>query len=117
MTTKTARLLLLAAGTLGTSAALAAHRTYDRRLDAPPGGQLTIDIDVGSVSVVGTDSPEVTIHADLQGSASFLNRLHIDTRQTPSGVTLSARTLHHGWLDWLDWLDCEPRAASSTCGV
>lgn len=105
MTTSTARLLLIITAILSSSVVLAAQRTYDKRLDAPPGGQLTVDTDVGSVSVVGTDSSEVTIHADLQGSESFLNRLHISTEQTPSGVTVSARVDDGGWLDWLHWFD------------
>lgn len=103
--TTSARLLLIAAAMLSTSVVLAAQRTYDKRLDAPPGGQLTVDTDVGSVSVVGTDSPEVTIHADLQGSESLLNRLQISTEQNSSGVTVSARVDNGGWLDWLHWFD------------
>jgi len=105
MTRSTARLLALIVAALGTSAAVAAQRTYDKRLDAPPGGRLTLDADVGSVIVVGRDAPEVVIHADLQGSESFLADFRISAEQTASGVTVSARTPHRGLFNWLDWLD------------
>src|SRR6185437_10079871 len=103
MNTRTVRALMILSVMLGTSAALAAGRTYDKRLDAPPGGHLTFDTDVGSVTVVGRDAPQVVIHADLQGSEDFLNRLHISAEQTPTGVTFSARVAHDGWHNWFNF--------------
>ncbi len=100
MAKSAAKVMLILAAILGTSLALAAQRTFDKRLDAPAGGQLTFDADVGSVSVVGRDAPQVVIHADLEGSQSFLDRLHISAVQTPSGVTISAQMDHSGWFDW-----------------
>lgn len=101
MATSTARLMVILAATLGTSVAFAAQRTYDKTLNAPAGGQLTFDADVGSVSVVGSDASQVVVHADLEGSQSFLDRLHIDAEQTPSGVTISERA-DHGWSGWFN---------------
>lgn len=108
MAGSTARLMVIIAATLGTSVALAAQRSYDKRLDAPPGGRLTFDSDVGSVAVVGRDAREVVIHADLEGPESFLSSLRITAEQTSSGVTVTAHTPHHDWLGWLDWLDWGP---------
>lgn len=105
MTTSTARLLVIIVAMLGTSVALAAERTYDKRLDAPPGGRLSFDADVGAVVVVGSDAPEVVIHAELQGSESFLSDLRISAEQTSSGVTVSTRSSRSGWFDWLGWFD------------
>ncbi|HEX3843133.1 MAG TPA: DUF4097 family beta strand repeat-containing protein [Steroidobacteraceae bacterium] len=105
MTTSTARLLVITVAVLGTSAALAAQRTYDKRLDAPPGGRLTFDADAGSVVIVGRDAPEVVIHADVQGPESFLEGLRISAEQTSSGVTVSAHSAHNGWFDWSDWFN------------
>lgn len=102
MTTSTAKMLVIVAATLCTSVAFAAQRTFDKKLSAPPGGRLTFDADVGSVAVAGTDAPEVVVHAELQGSESFLNRLHISTEQTPSGVTIVAHVDHGGWSDWFN---------------
>ena len=98
MATSTARLMLIITACLGTSVALAAHRTYDNRLNAPQGGQLTFDADVGSVTVVGRDTHEVVVHADLDASESFLSDFHINAEQTPSGVTISARKSHKDWF-------------------
>ena len=101
MTTSTARLLVIIVAALGSSAALAAQKTYDKRLDAPPGGRLTFDADVGSVVVVGRDAPEVVIHADLQGSDSLLDGFRISAEQTSSGVRVSAHAPHEGLFGWL----------------
>jgi hypothetical protein len=101
MTRSTTRLLVILVAALGSSAVLAAQRTYDKRLDAPPGGRLTFDADVGSVVIVGRDAPEVVLHADLEGSQSFLDGFRISAEQTSSGVTVSARGAHEGWLGWL----------------
>lgn len=99
MAHSTARLILTIAATLGTSVALAAHRTYDNRLNAPPGGRLTFEADVGSVTVVGGDARYVVVHADMRASESFLSDFHIDAQQTQSGVTISARK-SHPWFQW-----------------
>lgn len=94
MPSSTARLTAIIAATFVTSVTFAAQRTYDKRLDAPPNGQLTFRADVGSVAVVGHDAPEVVVHADLEGSESFLSDFHISTERTPSGVTIFARRTH-----------------------
>lgn len=117
MTSSTARLTVILAATLVTSVAVAAERTYDKRLDAPPGGHLTFDADVGSVSVVGGDAPAVAVHADIEGSQSLLDRLHITTEKTPSGVTISERVDHEGWLGWLGWLNSGPSRVRFTVEV
>jgi hypothetical protein len=96
---------MILVATLTASTVLAAQSTYDKALDAPAGGRMTFDADVGSVSVVGTDAHQVIIHAELEGSDSALRRLHIDAEQTPTGITVTARVAHSGWLGWLDWLD------------
>ncbi|HEY7890339.1 MAG TPA: DUF4097 family beta strand repeat-containing protein [Steroidobacteraceae bacterium] len=103
MATSTAKILAIIAATLCTSVALAAQRTFDKQLSAPPGGRLTFDADVGSVTIVGRDAPEVVVHAKLEGSESLLDRLHIRAEQTASGVTVAARAAHNGWLDWFSW--------------
>lgn len=97
MPNSTARLVAIIGASFLTSVAFAAQKTYDKRLDAPPGGQLTFRADVGSVAVVGRDAPEVVVHADLEGSESFLSDFHISAEQTPSGVTILARKTHNYW--------------------
>jgi hypothetical protein len=101
MAKSAAKFTLILAAMLGTSVTLAAQRTFDKRLDAPAGGQLTFDADIGSVAVTGGDVPQVVVHADLEGSQSFLDRVHISAEQTASGVTISVRLDHTDWFDWL----------------
>jgi Putative adhesin len=103
MATSTARFMLLLAALLGTSVALAAQRTYDKTLTAPPGGQLTFDTVVGSVAIVGHDVPAVVIHAELRGPESFLNQIRISAKQTPAGVAVSAHGAGSGLFDWFHW--------------
>jgi hypothetical protein len=96
-----AKFMLILAAILGTSVALAAQRTFDQRLQAPAGGRLTFDADVGSVTVTGGDVSQVVVHADLKGSDSFLNRIHISAEQTSSGVTIRLHMDHDSWFDML----------------
>lgn len=103
MASSIARTTMVLIATLATSVALAAQSTYDKTVDAPPGGRLTVDADVGSVSVVGSDTQQVVVHAEVEGSESFLHRLHISAGQTSSGVAVSARVENDSWLDWLGW--------------
>jgi hypothetical protein len=105
MATSAARLLIIVAAALGTSVAAAAQRTFDKRLDAIPGGRLTFEADVGSVAVIGRDADQVIIHAELRGSDSFLERIRITAEQTLSGVVVSVHMRHAGWLGFFDWLD------------
>lgn len=98
-----AKILLVLAAVLATSAALAAERTFDKRLDAPPGGRLTFDADEGSVTVTGSDTHQVVVHADMEGSDTFLNRLHVSAQQTPTGVTILTRRDRNGWFPWFNF--------------
>lgn len=91
--------MLILASALSTSVALAAERTFDKRLDAPAGGRLTFDADVGSVAVTGGDVSQVVVHADLEGSDSFLNRLHVSAEQTASGVTITVHEDHGSFFE------------------
>ncbi|MFZ0499802.1 MAG: DUF4097 family beta strand repeat-containing protein [Steroidobacteraceae bacterium] len=101
MAKSAAKFMLIVAAILGTSVALAAQRSFDQRLNAPAGGRLTFDADVGSVAVTGGDVSQVVVHADLEGSESFLNRIHISAEQTSSGVTILVHMDHDSWLDLL----------------
>ncbi len=93
------RFMLILAAILGTSVALPAQRTFDKRLEAPAGGRLTFDADVGSVAVTGGDVSQVVVHADLEGTDSFLSRVHVGAEQTASGVTITVRTDHSSFFD------------------
>jgi hypothetical protein len=99
--------MLIVAATLVTSAAFATQKSYDRRFSAPAGGRLTIDAAVGSVVVIGGHTAEVSVHAKIEGSTAFVDRVHISAGQTASGVTISSRGADrdslHGFLRWLNF--------------
>ena len=101
MARPTARLLLMLTATLLSCAACGVQGTYDRQLSAPPGGHLRLQTDVGSVTLTGQNIPEVRVHAQLHGSKSFLEHVHISTRHTTTGIAI---TVHedHGWFRWFD---------------
>jgi len=82
--------MVLIATMLAAPAALAAHRSYEKQFSAPSSGRLTFRTQVGSVQVVGSSTGKVTVRAQLTGSKSFLNRVHITARETAAGVTVSA---------------------------
>lgn len=102
MTRPTARLLLILAATLFASATFAAQRSYDRKITAPPGGHLTLETDVGSVGLIGQNTPEVLVHAQLHGSKSFLERVHISTLRTAYGIAITVHEEPRGWFHWFD---------------
>jgi hypothetical protein len=97
-----ARLLLMLTATLVSCAACGAQGTYDRQISAPAGGQLRLQMDVGSVTLTGQNSPDVLVHAQLHGSKSFLQRVHISTRRTGSGIAITVHEDHRGWFHWFN---------------
>jgi DUF4097 and DUF4098 domain-containing protein YvlB len=80
------------------SASFAAQKSFDKRFNVQPGGHLTLDTDVGSVSIVGRDTREVVIHADMSDS----DHLDVAAEQNSSGVTVTGRVTGRSWLDRLD---------------
>src|ERR1700722_1094958 len=98
MVTRTYRFLLIVSLSLVASASLAAQQSFDKRFNVPPGGHLTLDTDVGSVAIVGRDTHEVVIHADMSDSDHF----DVTAGQTSAGVTVTGHVTRRSWLDWLD---------------
>jgi DUF4097 and DUF4098 domain-containing protein YvlB len=88
---------MIVAVSLATSASLAAEQSFDKRFNAPPGGHLTLDTDVGSVAIVGRNIREVVIHAEMSDS----DRLHIAAELNSSGVSVTGHVKQRNWLDWL----------------
>src|SRR5882724_7144447 len=103
MATRTHTLLGILAVALIASVSLSAQKAFDRRFDVAPGGQLRLDADVGSVALVGRAGHEVVVHAQVNGSDSFLADLDITAEQTSSGVTVTAHKTHSGWFDWFNY--------------
>ncbi|EQD50019.1 conserved hypothetical protein, secreted, partial [mine drainage metagenome] len=96
--------MVLIAAILAAPVALAAHRTYAKQFSAPNGGRLTLHTQVGSVHVIGAQTRNVTIRAQLTGTKSFLNSIHIHAEQTPTGVTISAHIDHREMHHWFHFI-------------
>jgi hypothetical protein len=103
MVTWSCRALAILGCALATAPSFAADKTFDQRFNAPPGGRLTFDADVGSVSVVGHDSRELTVHAQMRGSSDFLDHMTVTAVQSASGVTVTEHVAHHHFFGWLWW--------------
>ncbi len=95
---KLAAVLLLG---IAASTSLAAQRTFDKRFAVSPGGQLIVDTSMGSVEIVGQDSHEVAVHAEITGSNAFVERFKLTAEQESSGVTVRSETdPFRSWFDW-----------------
>jgi len=98
MVTRTFRFLVILPVWFAASAAFAAPKSFDQRFNAPPGGHLTLDTDVGSVAIVGHDTHEIVIHADMSDS----DHLDVTAVQNSLGVTVIGRVKGRSWFDRLD---------------
>jgi DUF4097 and DUF4098 domain-containing protein YvlB len=96
MVTWACRLLVIAAASLAAATSLAEEQSFDKRFNVQPGGHLTLDTDVGSVVVVGRDTQEVVIHAQMSDS----DHLQITAEQNSSGVSVTGHVTQHTWFDW-----------------
>ena len=92
--------MVLIAAILAAPAALAAHRSFEKQFSAPSNGRLTLHTQVGSVHVLGSSTGKVTVSAQLTGTKSFLDRIHITARETAAGVTVSAHLARSHLDDW-----------------
>lgn len=79
------------------AACQAADKTFDQHLPAPAGGRLTVDLDIGSASIVGSDAREVIVQARMRGPDDVLSRLIMSTRQDRAGIRVMehAIAVHH----------------------
>lgn len=103
MVTWTGRALAVLACVFVASSVHAAERTYEKRFAVPAGGQLTLRTDLGSVAIVGRDTHEVIVHADLSGSDDFLARFELSAAEESTGVTVTGRLAQRSWFSWLDF--------------
>ncbi len=98
MTTSTCKLLATVALSLVAFASVAGQQPFDKRFTAVPGGRLTLDTEAGSVAIIGRDTHEVVVHADM----SDFDHLQIAAEKNASGVLVIGRVTHRNWLDWVD---------------
>jgi hypothetical protein len=97
----TRRTLMILLGALTTAPVLAAEKAFDQHFDAPPGGHLTLDTDVGSVVIAGRIGRDLSVHVDMSGPNDFLGHLVVTAVQGSEGVTVTGHQAQRSWLDWL----------------
>jgi DUF4097 and DUF4098 domain-containing protein YvlB len=81
----------------------AAQRTeterVSRTIPLPPGGTLKLKSFSGKVTIVGTDSSEVSIEAVRRATRDRLDRIKLDIQSSGSTVTIEANKREGGWMD------------------
>lgn len=94
--------------TLAASASWAAQRSFDKRFEVSAGGHLAVDTMIGSIAVVGQDSHEVDVHAEIVGSRGFVDDFTVTADRQSSDITVRGYG-HCTWMawrcgGWWDWL-------------
>jgi DUF4097 and DUF4098 domain-containing protein YvlB len=71
-----------------------ADRRFEKKFSVSAGGTLRLSTDLGSVTVTGSSSNEVSVVAELRGSERDVNEFEITADQTGSGVDVKGRSKH-----------------------
>jgi DUF4097 and DUF4098 domain-containing protein YvlB len=96
-----ALLLIFAATT-----SLCGEHRFERKFTVTPGGIFTLGTDVGSVSIVGTSTSEVSVLAEINGRERDVEDFEITANQTASGVEVKGHNPHGRWQFW-NWNDLD----------
>lgn len=76
-----------------------ADRRFEKKFSVSPGGTFRLSTDVGSVTVTGSSTNEVSIVAELWGNERDINDFEITADQTGSGVDVKGRNKRgRGWF-------------------
>lgn len=83
-------------------AAYGAEKKYEKKFTVNPGATFTVRADVGSVSVEGGNTKEVSILVKVEGRQRDLDPIDISASQTASGVELRLRNNEKAekWFNW-----------------
>jgi DUF4097 and DUF4098 domain-containing protein YvlB len=94
---KTGLILSLALALSGN--ALAEERLFDKQFAANAGGTLKFDTDFGDVTISGSDSNQVTIHAVIKGDQRPVKDYEISAESSNESVILRGRNIDYDWFD------------------
>lgn len=83
-----------------TSVSWAAHKSFDKRFEVPTGGHLLMESPMGSIAIVGQDSRQVVVHAEISGPDAFVDDFRVTAEQQLADVTVRGRAR----LTWWDRL-------------
>ncbi|MFN0156743.1 MAG: DUF4097 family beta strand repeat-containing protein [Bacteroidota bacterium] len=82
---------------------LGADRKFEKKIEVTSGGTFRLNTDVGSVSIVGADTKEVSIVAEVSGARKDVNDFKIDAWKTDNGVEVRGESPRSNWgFNWGD---------------
>jgi hypothetical protein len=90
------------------AAAWSGERHFEKKFPAAPGTALLVDSDLGSITLRGAASREVSIVVDMRGSDKDLARFEVMAEQTPAGIAVRGRRTKSGW-SLFNWSDLDVR--------
>lgn len=89
------------AGLLSAMPSIAADKALDRSFEVSSGGRLSVKLDVGHITVTGSDSQRVVVRLRAQGDDRELERLTWSAEKDAAGVSVtSKRGGERGWFIW-----------------
>ncbi len=94
---------------LVTATGSAGERKFEKQFTVNPGGTLTVRTDVGSVTVTGTDSREVSIVAEFHGAERDIQDYSIDAFETAGGIEVRGKSKKSSWFRMWDNMDIDLR--------
>ncbi len=83
--------LLMALCVMFAAVSSGADRRFEKKFSVSPGGTFRLNTDVGSVTVKGSSSNEVSVVAEIVGRERDVNEFEITADQTGSGVDVKGR--------------------------
>jgi hypothetical protein len=82
---------------LAVSLSCAADKRFDKTFHVSPGGTLTLETDVGRVTVEGTGSSQVSIAATIRGSSRDVDEFQVEAEKNGNDVEIIAGARSRRW--------------------
>lgn len=73
------------------------EKIFSRTISVAAGGNLELATELGSITIQGTDAPQVVIEATMKGNAEALNDFQISAENTGTTVRINGQRKTSGW--------------------
>lgn len=84
-------------------AGLAEEKTFERTLNASPGGTLTVGTDVGDVVITPDGGASVRVVVKMRGRGKDLDKVTIEAAEVSGGVEVTGRIRKSSGKFWENW--------------